>query len=479
MGIGFNRDQDPTKGIDNTTVETVDMRDIASDTWKEKTSDDQVQHNEQLFALGVVRQVKKELPQAPSNDTTYSKKKLRNDIQRIRHVLDDIEHQKQYPQKQFGQIQSYQRVIDHQIHPGLIEVIPEAACVLSQPVFTRPHTAHQPPKTDISNKTVGEGRQEHSSTFHTDTKSSQKVASETTTSVPEPSKLKKPTKPKYDPHPNERASKEKMSTNAVQLSRRHSKAINKLMKGDIDELVELALTYNALDFAGQKEYHPMHHCFITRRAIYLVVFNLQKMVGYIREKKQAIENPVEQIRYWLHSIHAHVFPPNEGDHMRRVCLVGTHRCPSVEEEVTEEQLEQINNELKVLEHDGRCVSHLHYTSNPVRMFVAIENSMDKKEQRELSGVLQLQGELKDVSNNLSFLKEDHPVIWLNFEARLVETCNARRLNGRSVVVPEEKVVAIASQQGIEGDNLRLALEFFHDTGKIVCLRELLLLLNLL
>ena len=44
------------------------------------------------------------------------------------------------------------------------------------------------------------------------------------------------------------------------------------------------LTFHTLDFAGQKLYRPMHHCFITRRAMYIVVFNLQVLVKDLNEK---------------------------------------------------------------------------------------------------------------------------------------------------------------------------------------------------
>ena len=44
------------------------------------------------------------------------------------------------------------------------------------------------------------------------------------------------------------------------------------------------LTFHTLDFAGQELYRPMHHCFITRRAMYIVVFNLQVLVKDLNEK---------------------------------------------------------------------------------------------------------------------------------------------------------------------------------------------------
>ena len=44
------------------------------------------------------------------------------------------------------------------------------------------------------------------------------------------------------------------------------------------------LTFHTLDFAGQKLYRPMHHCFITQNAFYIVVFNLEDFVKWLNSK---------------------------------------------------------------------------------------------------------------------------------------------------------------------------------------------------
>ena len=41
------------------------------------------------------------------------------------------------------------------------------------------------------------------------------------------------------------------------------------------------LTFHTLDFAGQKLYRPMHHCFIIQNAFYIVVFNLEYFVEWL------------------------------------------------------------------------------------------------------------------------------------------------------------------------------------------------------
>lgn len=450
------------------------MRHVASDTWEEKTMDDQKKQSKKLFAHGVVKEVKKEVQFNKEEDSMENffclSRTLMDAVKSCERKLSDIKHENHHQRRPKFNQQLHQQTPTH-VHTGLREYKPAAPIAPSKPTpQSYSSSLPQPTKQDAGSRVIDNTSPEDTSEVHmTQNPVEQESASLDSATTTAPKEVQFADEfPKQNSIKKEIESMPKDQLTTVLLSRGHSKEISRLMKSGGQEHKELALTYNTLDFAGQKEYHPMHHCFITRRAIYLVVFNLQKMISYITKKEQDADNPLEQIRYWLHSIHAHVFPPNEGDHMRRVCLVGTHRAPKDGDEITEEKMKQIDDELRTLERDERCVSHLHYTSNPVRMFIAVENSMDDERERKLSGALQLQRELKEVSDNLTFLKEDHPIIWLNFEARLVELCNMCN----SVVVSVQDVLAMASQQGIEiEDDKCLALDFFHDTGKIIYLSK--------
>ena len=188
-------------------------------------------------------------------------------------------------------------------------------------------------------------------------------------------------------------------------------------------------------------------------------------------------SPIEQLRYWLYSIHAHVFPPNEDDHMRRICLVGTHRSPSPDEHITNEQIKKIDNRLKSeFEEDDRCLNLFHYmgTSKPKLIYTAVENSIDGKgkDDREKSGAADLQRELKLVSSKLKFLDEDHPLIWLRFEQQLIKMRRNLIQNKLPLFVEVREVLKLAEKQGVDDtESQELALDFFHDTGKIVYLSK--------
>ena len=103
-----------------------------------------------------------------------------------------------------------------------------------------------------------------------------------------------------------------MPTLRTWLTHLRSAIISSIAKGRIKHDKQEKLTLVALDFAGQHEYRPMHHCFIIRRACYLVVFKLPAMVKYIKHAaelqpmRDQSKNPWEEFQFWIHSINAHI-----------------------------------------------------------------------------------------------------------------------------------------------------------------------------
>lgn len=72
-----------------------------------------------------------------------------------------------------------------------------------------------------------------------------------------------------------------------------------------------SITFSTWDFGGQSVFHNLHHLFLSRYSVYLVVF---KMPHMMKDPQRA----VEMIRYWLNSLalHAKGAP---------ILLVGTHK----------------------------------------------------------------------------------------------------------------------------------------------------------
>jgi len=259
------------------------------------------------------------------------------------------------------------------------------------------------------------------------------------------------------------------------ITRRDSSIIAGIAKGRVKHDTLETLTLNCFDFAGQPEYRPMHHCFISRRACYLVVFKLPDMVRFIQTGPTDDHNPWEAFRYWIHSINAHIYPPDPEEKkkmgtFRRIILVGTHR-----EDVSVENLKKVDTFLREkFEQDERCINHVTTMSKkleeplPAIYYIPVENSFDVKKSSEKylseSGTKSVQKVIEILSDNFPFLKEVYPIKWLKFKER-IEVAAAS-----TPVLTIQKLRDMATASKIQDeDQQNLAVKFLHDSGQIICL----------
>ena len=438
----FNPNQDSTRGIDNAIVDTVDTRHVGTEDWAEKDQHTVEQHADQQFVQGVIGALPSDLfAQSDSPTPTVTESELQENLSRLEPEIQQILTTKKNPPT-VTKVQPTQPEDQPQIQPTQLV---ERAVSESQ--------IHEKTKEDSHTQ----GQAQHSDLL-------------LATEVEDPVTSNQSTQP---------------ARAVPMVSSRHAKLIDQeLMAAASKENKEPVLLLNTLDFAGQKQYRPMHHCFLSRRAMYLVVFNLQHVTRYLEQKSlqsvpsdMKVANPFEEIRYWLHSIHAHTLPAvpdKEKKPIKNVCLVGTHRAPpdkSKGRRIEDNELLKINSLIrKEIYSDDRCSSHLHFMGpDGDRIFIAVENSM---KDREASGAKALQKEIKAASRNLSFLTEEYPVIWFRFDSELTRFKESLKRKKSSLVVRVEEVHEIATQCGItDPDGQQLAMEFFHETGKIVCLSK--------
>ena len=467
VGKDFDPDQDPTRGIDNNEVDTVDSREI-SISWKERGEQDQLEERKHVYSSAIINELPDEdVKRKPDHQAQFEVKSEKGLLDVIDIVRAKIakENTRRKP-----------LIIKHspigfpfvgQSTSGLLDSpgqLPHTESVKSKPVkssvVTTPNVEQRP--APVAEKKTG-------------SESVKKVTKQPTT-IPESSQ-----KPKYPKHaPAPKKTHPPLLERQISTTRKEAKHINSALKDGKREKIEPSLQLNTLDFAGQKNYRPMHHCFITRRAMYLVVFNLQDMIEYVEQLEKSEPsaesgpNPVEEVRYWLHSIHAHIYPPDQpeeskakDDRHRRVSLVGTHRNPrNGKRALTLQDLHKIEVKLREeLEEDDRCVNHLRKTK-PGCLFTAVENSRPRKDPN--SGAMSLQDHLSSMTKSLDFLEEVYPVSWLRFETRLLKMGQATTQRG---CVLESEVAEEAKRRGVIEESLDDALTFFHDTGKLILLSK--------
>ena len=450
-GKNFIEDLDPTHGIDNTLVDTlVNIRPISMAAWEEVKPQDQARKDGTLLGTGVIRELKKE--GVLKEKELHEPKEISAEelLKRIEEAFADFEQPQKAPKPPPSQ----------DVHP--LHLLKAPRYHLQAIPVARPQPQLQPrlPPPELKPPILSSKRE--------------KEPKRDESHNPKARREKIPILPAQIPlHQNQPAvptesRKEASRPPGTLVSRRLHQDIGRMIK-NLTSPEEPTLHLNTYDFAGQKQYRPMHHCFITRRALYLVVFNLQHMVEYLSNKGAAKKNPLEEIRYWLNSIHAHIHIPTEEDETtKRVYLVGTHKAPKEGKQLEKCDLEKIHDELHaVFSEDDRTVGHLCYTGDDERIFVAIENSLDGKEEREASGIVALQRELKDTCGVLPFLKEQRPIIWLQFERGLLQ----RREEYRRRLTPPLITLEAVQEMGKDIEEPDHALHFFHDTGTIILLSK--------
>ena len=219
---------------------------------------------------------------------------------------------------------------------------------------------------------------------------------------------------------------------------------------------ESPLDFQVLDFAGQKEYRPMHHCFMSRRAIYIVVFNLQHLLDPEEKRKMFAD-----IKYWLNSVHAHVHIQGY-KYEKYIFLVGTHKNPgNGKVGITDDNLKKFSSELQEYLFTGECPFkngiHFFRPSDHDLIMTGLENSMSHSN----SGIEFIKKEIEGFAKDLPFFTETYPITWLNFKDKMLK---AKSTGSPLIQLADAKKIAIDC--GVEDQAVHTALQLFHDIGVI-------------
>ena len=220
-----------------------------------------------------------------------------------------------------------------------------------------------------------------------------------------------------------------------------------------DGKINIPLKFSSFDFAGQKHYKPMHHCFLTSRAVYVVAFNVRHLLNDQQNKC------IQELKFWVNSIHIYT------DVTAKIVLVGTHRGPYPGfhgndhlNPLTSEQEEII---CKVMEDnfDKECyASQISWFENDEidgGIFAMVENSLRGDD----SGANAIRNKLLELGDKYPGNNDDLPTSYLRLEQKIFKE---RKQN---TMISHKVVVGWASEFGI--DDPTVALTFFHDIGTII------------
>ena len=444
-GLVFKPQLDRTRGIDNNTVDTVDSRNIDAETWSmEKSSDASASERFGDAVLGVLPP---ELSAKASRGfEVVSAESLVARLQQVE-VPSSTGPQKDTDQHAATDV------------PSVVQDTSTRAPPSSQ---VSAGGSPASPKSDAlpesASRTQEDGVQVSADnpTYPAHQDPSQHTEDSSTTAPQQPAQLYGVLNPKQ-------ASK-----------------INRFVKGvESFDKKEPSLIFNTLDFAGQREYKPMHHCFILMRALFLVVFKIPDMIKFLHNQAVAKYNPLDDITYWIRSIYAHICSSGDVDKIvKRVLIVGTYRDdPSCTPESLLKVDRYLKKELIEKKMSYQYINLIQLMNTEPECFIPVENSIDCERgdsYRQDSGIKLVQEKVIAMSESLSFLKEEHPITWLKLEERLksLYRWGSYKEGDPAPIMDVKELKELARKSGIEGDDQQeLALKFFHLTGKIIYLSK--------
>ncbi|XP_015749616.1 PREDICTED: uncharacterized protein LOC107329441 [Acropora digitifera] len=235
-----------------------------------------------------------------------------------------------------------------------------------------------------------------------------------------------------------------------------------------DDIKSKEIILTLWDFAGQHLYYASHSVFLSRRAVYILVYNLNKNLLATAEPcvRQGLhdirlDNPndetnLDNLLSWLVSVHNIRSAANENvAHQQTklpyqrpaVIIVGTNLDQPFEEVATTEK--RIKDSIIGKE----------YANHVITTFFAVDNSTENDE-----GVRNLRHKIMEVLEGEPYMPEEVPLRWFKFE-RAVDALVAKQ----TYFMDLDQLVSVIRQvcQIEDEEEVTAMLNFYHDLGVIV------------
>ena len=477
----FEPNLNRTCGIENQCIKTmIDKANIDTSKWITINENEQAMRDQEYFINGIAQAVKKEDPslletkttrKRSDSDTSHAESLITED-QLLAQIHEHLKHLHQAEQQRIEQQrerieqqrerieQQQERIEQHRIeHQGIEQQTLQQDAMGN--IANNKISAFITPISQIQTVTLPDERApcttDHNiSLSPSDVKQKPSSKHESVVPVPIPKHVAQVIQLE---HQNSKipiaALKSEVPVHGSLLGRYNSRIIYNQLPSAASKNDEPVLSLEVLDFAGQKEYRPMHHCFMSRHAIYIVVSNLQQLCNPSKSGKTFAD-----LKYWLNSIHAHVHNPGY-THDKYIFLVGTHKNPGGgQREITDNDLEKLSNDLERYLFGGSCrfKDEIHFYSNTDLIITGMENSLDQSK----SGIEIIKKEIEIFSKHLPFLAETYPNSWINFRAKLLK----KKLD-ISPILELSEAKQMAKDSGVDETAVDTALQFFHDCGVII------------
>jgi len=107
-----------------------------------------------------------------------------------------------------------------------------------------------------------------------------------------------------------------LKTNREEVIKRMNMQLSDLRSGTKEPL-----RISMWDYGGQEKFHVMHHMYLSRFCVYLLVFSMKWLLSGVGEE---MVECLEYLTGWLNSILIHVVDPKDKS-LAPILIIGTHK----------------------------------------------------------------------------------------------------------------------------------------------------------
>jgi GTPase SAR1 family protein len=254
----------------------------------------------------------------------------------------------------------------------------------------------------------------------------------------------------------------------------HARATAPAVKLDKDSALRRStepetLRIKLMDFGGQKAFYSLHHLYLTRHGVYLLVFNMQWLVGSCAWQMSSSHDGVSKrdsalgfLSFWLNSIYLHAKSPDGS--VAPIVLIGTHK-DAIRSALEHEAISSlIYEKFKASPAFGSVVPFKHGTSSSgmaLLWFYPVDNTLGGGD----ATIELIKSAVYEKLQHEEYLKRAVPLPWLQLYDALQST--------KLLHMPLAQVEVAAQQFGFPVTQSSLAaevqcmLKFFTESGLLM------------
>ncbi|KAJ1434132.1 hypothetical protein B484DRAFT_429324 [Ochromonadaceae sp. CCMP2298] len=215
---------------------------------------------------------------------------------------------------------------------------------------------------------------------------------------------------------------------------------------------ESKLILSVFDYGGQSVFNVIHHFFLTRYGVYLLVFNMEWLLGDAVQQRACLD----YLRFWLNSVVIHTLN-NKGE-TAPVAFVGTRKDtvsdPKQHGRISALLYTAFSSSVAwpyVLENDQGVGSN----GCTTLCFYAVDNTLGRGDPT----TKQLLTHVERVISEAAYVKEEKPLVWLQVLDRL-----AAEKKSFLTLAEVEQAAAVC---GMGKEELPALLRFLHEMGALM------------